>query len=296
MDDVSLEQVFKAIQEQSGFDFFYKTDQIPAEKRVSLDYKNLQVEVILEKVLQGTNLSFYVLDKDIVISPKREMAGLVSQQVVTLTGKVTDSSGAPLPGVTVVIKGTTSGTITEMDGNYSLSNVPSNATLVFSFVGMKTQEIPVGNKSILNVQMVKDAIGLEEVVAIGYGTQKKVNLTGSVESVDGEKLARQPVAQTSQALAGLAPGLTVIQSSGQPGKDNASLRIRGIGSIGASNDPLILIDGIEGNINRVDANNIATISVLKDAASAAIYGSRASNGVILITTKRGPKRRDDNQL
>ncbi|MEN8249857.1 MAG: TonB-dependent receptor, partial [Bacteroidota bacterium] len=161
-----------------------------------------------------------------------------------------------------------------------------DVTLVFSFIGMLTQEVQVGNQTEINITMERDAIGLEEVVAIGYGTQKKVNLTGSVETIEGEKLARQPAVQTSQALVGLAPGLTAIQSSGQPGNDGATLRIRGIGSIGASNNPLVLVDGVETDINRVDANDIESISILKDASSASIYGSRASNGVILVTTKR----------
>ncbi|MGC9356066.1 MAG: SusC/RagA family TonB-linked outer membrane protein, partial [Mariniphaga sp.] len=161
--------------------------------------------------------------------------------------------------------------------------------LVFSFVGMRTEEVVVGSQTVINVTMVEETIGIDEVIAVGYGTQKKINLTGSVESIEGDDLARQPVAQASQALGGLVPGLTAIQSSGQPGRDNATLRIRGIGSIGASNNPLILIDGIEGDINNIDANDILNISVLKDAASASIYGSRASNGVILITTKRAQK-------
>ncbi len=188
-----------------------------------------------------------------------------------------------------VAKGTSTGTITDAGGHYTITLNQGQTTLIFSFIGFVPQEVNVGTNTVVNIVLKPDVVGLQEVVAIGYGTQKKVNLTGSVESIEGEELARQPVAQTSQALAGLAPGLTAIQSSGQPGKDNASLRIRGIGSIGASNDPLILVDGIEDNINGVDANDIASISVLKDAASAAIYGSRASNGVILVTTKRAKK-------
>jgi TonB-dependent SusC/RagA subfamily outer membrane receptor len=138
----------------------------------------------------------------------------------------------------------------------------------------------------IDVTMTEETVGLEEVVVIGYGSQRKVDLTGSVETIKSTEIIKQPVAQVSQALVGLTPGLTAIHSRGQPGADNSTLRIRGIGSIGASNDPLILVDGVAGDINDLNPNDIDNISVLKDAAAAAIYGSRASNGVILVTTKR----------
>ena len=203
-----------------------------------------------------------------------------------VSGTITDAQGNPLPGVTVLIKGTTFGTLTDNAGKYTLSSVPPNSTLVFSFIGSATQEIPVNSRTLINITMQEETVGLEEVVVIGYGSQRKVDLTGSVETIKSNEIVRQPVAQVSQALVGLTPGLTAIQSSGQPGSDNSTLRIRGIGSIGASNDPLILIDGVAGDINDLNPNDIDNISVLKDAAAAAIYGSRASNGVILVTTKR----------
>ncbi len=203
-----------------------------------------------------------------------------------VSGTITDQQGNPLPGVTVLIKGTTFGTLTDNAGKYTLSNVPPNSILVFSFIGSSTQEIPVNSRTLINVTMQEETVGLEEVVVIGYGSQRKVDLTGSVETIKSTEIVKQPVAQVSQALVGLTPGLTAIQSSGQPGADNSTLRIRGIGSIGASNDPLILIDGVAGDINDLNPNDIDNISVLKDAAAAAIYGSRASNGVILVTTKR----------
>ena len=204
----------------------------------------------------------------------------------TVSGKVTDDSGEGIPGVNVVIKGTTIGSITDFDGNYQVS-VDENSTLVFSFVGFASQEIEVGTRSVINIALSQDVRALDEVVIVGYGTQKKENLTGAVSSINSESVTRQQVFQTSQALQGLAPGLTAIQSSGQPGSDNASLRIRGIGSFRANRSPLIIIDGVEGDIDGVDPNDIASISVLKDAGSAAIYGNRGSNGVVLITTKRG---------
>jgi TonB-linked SusC/RagA family outer membrane protein len=210
------------------------------------------------------------------------------QQSKAISGKVTDSNGIPLPGVSVVIKGTIQGTITGGDGNFSLTNVPEDETLVFSFVGMKTQEISVAGKNSINVTMQEKTIGLDEVVAVGYGVQKKVNLTGSVSSIGAQRLERRPILSTSATLQGIAPGVTVTTQSGSPGGDGGQIRIRGINSFGGSDcSPLILVDGIAiGSLDMVDANLIESISVLKDAASAAIYGSRAANGVILVTTKR----------
>ncbi|TXG36105.1 SusC/RagA family TonB-linked outer membrane protein [Seonamhaeicola maritimus] len=209
-------------------------------------------------------------------------------QQKSVTGTVTDEQGVPLAGTNILEAGTSNGVQADFDGNYSIS-VGENATLIFSYVGMLTQNISVSGKSEINVTLIEDAAQLDEVVVVGYGSQKKVNLTGSVETVKADEITRQPVAQASQALAGLVPGLTAVQSSGQPGRDNATIRIRGIGTLGsgAKNNPLILVDGIPDSINGLDPNDIESISVLKDASAAAIYGSRAANGVILITTKRG---------
>lgn len=204
----------------------------------------------------------------------------------TLTGNVTDESGVTLPGVNIVVKGTTIGTITGPDGEFSL-DVPEDATeLVVSFIGYTTQEVAITGMTNVSVQLLVDAVGLEEVVVVGYGMQKKINLTGAIESVDGDDIAQRSTIQTSQALQGMAPGVTVTQSEGRPGKENTEIRIRGIGTLN-DNNPLVLIDGVASSIDAVDPNDIESMSILKDAASASIYGSRAANGVILITTKRG---------
>ncbi len=215
-------------------------------------------------------------------------SAMLWSQEKTITGTVTDSENVPLPGVNVIEVGTTNGTQTDFDGNYSIA-LAEGALLQFSYIGMVTQTVEVGSQTIIDLKLAEDAAQLDEVVVVGYGTQKEVNLTGSVETVKAEEITRQPVAQTSQALAGLVPGLTATQSSGQPGSDGATIRIRGIGTLGNGNknNPLILVDGIPDDINGVDPSDIESISVLKDASAAAIYGSRASNGVILITTKRG---------
>lgn len=211
---------------------------------------------------------------------------LSAQKVVS--GTIADDQGVPLPGASVVVKGTTTGVQSDFDGNYSIS-VTEGEVLAFSYIGYRPQEIVVGSTSRIDVTLATDTSQLDEVVVIGYGTQKVVNLTGSVETVRAEEITRQPVPQTSQALAGLVPGLTAVQDSGQPGDDTAVLRIRGIGTLGDSrkNNPLVLIDGVPDNINGLDPSDIESISVLKDASAAAIYGSRAANGVILVTTKRG---------
>jgi TonB-linked SusC/RagA family outer membrane protein len=281
-----LVQVLDEIENQSDYYFLFNEKLIDVDRKVDISVKDQEITNILTRLFTGTNIEFQVIDRKIVLSPGKITSSSESvQQQLKVSGKVTDSSGNPLPGVTVVVKGTTQGTITDGDGRYSLSNVPNDAALVFSFVGMKTQEIPVAKKTSVNVTLTEEAIGIEEVVAIGYGTQKKENLTGAVSTVSGEQLVNKPILQTSMALQGLSPGVTVTQSSGQPGYDYGTIRIRGISTIDNS-APLVLIDGISGDINDVNSNDIESISVLKDAASSAIYGSRASNGIILITTKR----------
>ncbi|MBC6997073.1 TonB-dependent receptor [Cytophaga sp. FL35] len=213
--------------------------------------------------------------------------GEVTAQL-TVTGTVSDQAGVPIPGVNIIEKGTTNGVVADFDGNYAIE-VENGATLIFSSIGYGTIEQAVNGQSQMSVTMTEEASLLDEVVVVGYGTQKAVNLTGSVETVKAEEITKQPVAQASQALAGLVPGLTATQSSGQPGSDGAAIRIRGVGTLGngAKNNPLILVDGIPDDINGLDPSDIESISVLKDASASAIYGSRAANGVILITTKRG---------
>lgn len=215
---------------------------------------------------------------------------LVAQSGNQINGRVVDEENEPLPGVSVSVKGTSTGTITDLDGLYAIT-VKSEDVLVFSFIGFTTQEIIVGQQKSINVTMEEESKVLDDVVVVGYGTQKKVNLTGSVQSVSGNELIKKNVPNTSVALTGVVPGLSAVQGSGQPGADGASIIIRGVGSINSSTGPLILIDGVEGNMNNVDMNMIESISVLKDAASASIYGSRASNGVILVTTKRSKEEK-----
>lgn len=205
----------------------------------------------------------------------------------SVSGKIIDTNNEPLIGVSVSVKGTTVGAMTDIDGAYSLKGLGDNVTLVFSYIGYVTQEIKLGDKTTLNVTLKEDSRTLDEVVVVGYGTQKKVNLSGSVDAIKMDQLVEsRPISNISQGLAGLAAGVQVTAESNKPGDNNASIMIRGQGTLNNS-APLVIIDGIEGNINSVNPQDIEDLSVLKDAASASIYGSRAANGVILITTKKG---------
>src|SRR5690606_28740128 len=185
-----------------------------------------------------------------------------------------------------------SGTVTDVDGNYQLEVESGSAILVFSFVGYVAQEVTVGDRTTIDVSLATDIATLEEVVVVGYGTMKKVNLTGAVDAVTSEDVDWKPVGQTSMALQGVAPGVTITQNSGQPGRDAGTIRIRGLGTLGSAGQaPLVLVDGVESSLNHVDPSDIESISILKDAASSAIYGSRAANGVIVVTTKRADNKR-----
>ena len=215
------------------------------------------------------------------------MAFSLSAQTLTVKGTVTDDTGMTVIGATIIVQGDASrGTVTDIDGNYELDNVANNANLVFSYVGFKSQTIAVNGRSTVNVVMSSDSELLDELVVVGFGTQKKVNLTGSVATIDSKMLESRPITSVSAGLAGLLPGVSVRQSSGLPGADGGAIRIRGTGTLNQSS-PMVIIDGVEASLNDVQANDIASISVLKDAASSAIYGSKAANGVILITTKSG---------
>ncbi len=227
LENEKLESALRAIEKESEFFFLYNKDLIDVDRIVNLDATNQTIKTILDKLLEGTDIKYAVVNRQIILSNLEGIYGLANQQQKSVSGKVTDSSGGSLPGVSVVIKGTTSGVISDISGNYSITSIPENAILIFSFIGMKTQEFKVGNQTTINVKFEDEAVGVDEVVVIGYGTQKKVNLTGSVSTIQGEMLSKRTVSQTSQAFQGLAPGLTVTQEWGNPGA-TASFNIRGI--------------------------------------------------------------------
>ncbi|HZL11979.1 MAG TPA: TonB-dependent receptor [Prolixibacteraceae bacterium] len=287
--NLSIGEILDRIENQSNFSFFFNADQIDLKKRIDMDADNQILGEILDGILADSGLTYTVNNKLIVIHKTGETDNLLtSQQSRNVSGKVTDSNGGSFPGVSVFVKGTTNGTITNIDGVFSLTNIPATSTIVFSFIGMKTEEILVGNKSVVNLTMTEESFGLNEVVAIGYGTVKKSDVTGAVTSVSAKDLNAMPVTNVIQGMQGKAAGVD-ITSSDRPGQ-LGSVRIRGVRSITASNDPLYVVDGIplsSGGIDAINPLDIEAIDILKDASSTAIYGSRGANGVILVTTKRG---------
>ena len=283
MKNVQIKDVLLKIENSSEFFFIYNNQLIDVDRNVSITVNNEKISDVLRNVFQDQQVEFQLTDRKIVIVPT-EMANQQSQTKVS--GKVTDTTGAPLPGVSIVIKGTSTGTITDANGNYSLSNVPSNATLQYSFVGMKMQEIAVGSNLTINVTLAEESIGIEEVVAIGYGTQRKSDVTSSVSTVKSSEFLKGNVKDAGQLIQGKVAGLTITSNSGDP-LANTQISLRGNTTLfGTSSSPLVLVDGVPGDFNSVAPEDIESIDVLKDGSAAAIYGTRGTNGVILITTKR----------
>ena len=280
-----MEKVLATITHQTGLSVAYSKQIVDLNRRVSVNFTNAELTNVLDKITEGTSLSYEVKNGKIYLFEK-PIANAVTQQAKKITGVVVDSKGEPIIGANVVEKGTQNGTITDFDGKFILE-VSDNATLQFSYIGFMPTTVAIAGQTSLNVRLKEDTQALEEVVVVGYGTQKKVNLTGSVSSVKfDEELANRPITDASQALSGKVSGVWISQNSGKPGDDGAQLRIRGWGTLNNS-DPLVIIDGVEGVFSQVNPSDIESITVLKDAASAAIYGSKAANGVVLVTTKMG---------
>ena len=229
----------------------------------------------------------------LLVSALHSTPSMAQKAQRTISGRVTDMANEPIVGLNVVVKGTTTGVATGLNGEYSLSIPDDNGTvLVFSFLGYKTQEIMIGGRTVLDITMSDDATSLEDVVVIGYGTQTKASITGALSTVDTEELIKAPVASITNVLAGSVPGVSTVQTTGQPGNDSAAIYIRGEGSLSSSlSSPLVLVDGVERDFSQIDPNEIENFSILKDAASTAVFGVRGANGVILITTKRGVEGR-----
>ncbi|MCG8310802.1 MAG: TonB-dependent receptor [Cytophagales bacterium] len=288
-----IEEVFKQISNETDFDFIYSNNLLEKKKKINLNADHMSLGDILRRISQKTGLQFKRVDQDIIVSQRSprsekvvEVYSLHAERQVA--GKVIDESGEGLPGVNVILKGTSIGTVTDINGDYSLEVPDEGAVLIFSSVGYIQEEIMVGNQSVIDVSMVPDIKALEEIVVIGYGTQKKVNLTGAVESVDSEVLESRPITNLGQGLQGVIPNLNINMPNGAPGK-GATFNVRGGTSINGGN-PLVLVDGVQMDPNLINPGDIESISVLKDAASAAVYGARAPYGVILITTKSGKKQ------
>ncbi|SFT11306.1 TonB-linked outer membrane protein, SusC/RagA family [Zhouia amylolytica] len=304
-----LESIFSDIENKSDFNFIYSNNLVDVSKKTSIKVVNEKLADVLEKLFAKTNIKYRIIEKHIVLYPENsesknnelnssiessinlaEMLDRIDPERITqmitgsmqnqVTGRVVDASGIPLAGVSIIVKGTTNGTSTDFDGNYTLNVAGTNPILVFSYVGFKSVERPVNNQNVINISMVEDAAQLDEVVVVGYGTQKKINVTGSVASIKAEDVVKTPTSNVKGLIIGQVPGVITNQTPGLPGQDNVDLSIRGFGN------PLVIVDGVESFLDRIDPNDIESISILKDA-SAAIYGVRGGDGVILVTTKRG---------
>ena len=275
--NTSLKEVLNTIEKQTDYLFVYNIN-VNTNQNVGVNAVNLPVNQVLDNLFKGIGLSYVKEGSYIVVSTVTEKAS-VNQQKKRVEGTVTDADGEPIIGANVVEKGTTNGTITDLDGKFSLEITPG-ALLQVSYIGYNTKDITVNsNQSILAINLSEDTQAIDEVVVVAFGTQKKSNLTAAVATVDSKALANRPVANVSQALQGISPGLNIIASDkGGALNETPSINIRGTGSIGegSKSSPLILIDGIEGDMNLINTQDIESISVLKDAGASAIYGSRAA--------------------
>ncbi len=286
MNDAKVKEVLNVIEEKSEFYFLFNSKLVDVDRTVDINVSNQQVDKILNNLFAGYNVGYTVIDRQIIIQPTEAPVELNVSQQRQISGVVNDENGEPVPGTSVIVKGTTRGVMTGIDGKYQLGLTDGDKVLVFSFVGMKAQEVTIGDQRTINVTLEQENFGIEEVVAIGYGVQRKVTSTGSVVSSKGAELEKSPGTNLTNNLVGRMPGLTAVTRSGEPGADGARLRIRGSNTLG-DNNPLIVVDGVANrSMERLNPSDIETVTILKDA-SAAIYGSQAANGVILITTKRG---------
>lgn len=296
MKDASLEEVIWTMKKMTQFKFFYQNDEIEDVTGLDVEFSDQTIDAILDECLRNTGLTYEIVHKAVIIHKDKDAveppgespdSELETPQKKTVTGTVTDTEGSPLPGVTIVVKGTTIGTVTDINGNFIL-DVPAAAEILqFSFVGMSMKEVTLVGQTTLNITLEEETANLEEVVVVGYGSQKKESVTGAISSVSTAELKQSSAPNLSVALSGQLPGLTVMQTSGQPGRDNVNLYLRGMGTLNDAS-PLILIDGIpRDNIDKLDPNEVESISILKDASATAVFGVRGANGVIIITTKRG---------
>lgn len=282
-EQVSIKSIFQYIENNSEFVFMYRNDLLDTSKKISVKAKKKSIEQVLNEILSGSSVIYRINDRQITLMRGNEAAPQQSDKQ-PVKGSVKDGKGEPVIGASVVEKGTTNGTITDIDGNFTL-NVNPGAVLEISYIGYKTQTVNATFSHSISVILEEDNEVLDEVVVIGYGTLKKKDLTGSVAGIGGDKISERKTTQLSTALQGAISGVTVTRNNGAPGAGASSINVRGITTISDSS-PLVIIDGIPGGINDVSPDNVESLTVLKDAASASIYGSRAAAGVILITTKR----------
>lgn len=286
LEKVTLLDFFQQIEKQSDMLVAYDISNINLDKKISISIENTSIENALKIVLADTDLSYRIVNRYIIIKKGNDDLSAFAQPQKSVSGLVTDSNGTPLPGVSIAIKGTTNGTITDVNGKFNLPNVTDASVLQFSFIGYKMAEIQVAGKSSLSITMQEENIALDEVIAVGYGTVKKSDLTGSVSSIKSGSLENLPTKSLSEALQGKVAGVYVTKGTGEPGADS-DIIIRGAASINGLG-PLYIVDGVRmGTGNNFNMSDVENIEILKDASSAAIYGVEAAGGVILVTTKKG---------
>ncbi|TKG95013.1 SusC/RagA family TonB-linked outer membrane protein [Puteibacter caeruleilacunae] len=284
--NVSLKQVLQEVESMSDYFFIYSSKIINAERIVDINVRNKSINQVLDELFQGTTVKYVIKDNQVLLSgDDSSLLDTIEGAQQNIRGKVVDSDGNPIPGVAVVVKGTSDGTVTDLDGNYSLQFEGTDIVLTYSFVGMLTKEVIVDKQTEINVTMTDDVVGLEEVVVVGYGTQMRTKVTGAISQIDNEELeiTKRPVTSIQTALVGSLPGVRSTHSNGKPGS-TPGFSIRGASSTN-STGVLVIIDGFEGSLNDIDPNSIENISVLKDASAVAVYGARGANGVMLVTTK-----------
>lgn len=302
LEEVSIVDVIREIESKSEFVFIYKNNVIDPDKRVDVKVEGSTVEEILDKVLSDTGITYEILNKQIILTPekviiKKEILPLPEKQIQPkspqkkVSGTVTDEAGLPLPGVTILVKGTTSGTVTDMDGEFVLEVPITSGVLQFSFIGFDTKDIPIAGKDNFKVVLKESVVGIDEVVVVGFGVQKKESVVGAISQVKGSELEKIGVTSVANALVGQVPGMVTVQQSGLPGSSEAKIFIRGVSTFAGNNEPLYIVDGVERPITDIDPNEVESISVLKDASATAVYGVKGANGVIILTTKRGQKGR-----
>lgn len=282
MSNVTVKQAMDELKSKSGYSFVFSSQDVDTHKNITVESDNQPLGHVISQIVAGQGLAYTIEGKTIIL--RKATAGLVQQQNnKRITGVVKDANGEPVIGANIVVKGTTNGTITDMDGNFVL-DVPAGAVLHVSYIGYSDKEIPVGNQTVLTVSLAEDSRALEEVVVIGYGTARKIDLTGSTSSLGGDKLRVKSSPQLSTQMQGQMAGVQITRTSGDPSA-GSSIRVRGVTTL-STNDPLVIVDGVPGSLMDIAPEDVKDIQVLKDAASAAIYGSRAAAGVILVTTNR----------
>lgn len=283
LNNTPIEDVLNRIEEQTEFRFLYNKKIVNVERKVNVIVDGKSIMEVLDNIFKNSGISYTISDRQIVLNKKESPTS--AQQSNRVTGVVTDEYGDPIIGANVIEKGTTNGIITDLDGKFTI-NVNPGAVLQFSYIGYMTREITVKDQSVLSIKLSEDTQALNEVVVVGYGVQRKVTTTGAVTKLEGDDLNKMTVVNVTKALQGMSPGITIVDRGGAPGSDDPEIYLRGVGTTGNAN-PLVLVDGIEMSLSQIPSSEIDNISVLKDAASASIYGSRAAHGVILVTTKRG---------